>query len=47
MSLVTYFIAEQGQYQPLAMEVQVPIIYAGVNGLVCLDRFMPISSDSF
>ena len=26
---------EQGQYQPLAMEIQVPIIYAGVNGLVC------------
>lgn len=26
--------AEQGQYQPLAMEVQVPIIYAGVNGLL-------------
>jgi len=25
---------EQGQYQPLATEVQVPIIYAGVNGLV-------------
>lgn len=25
---------EQGQYQPLAMEVQVPIIYAGVNGLL-------------
>ena len=27
-------VAEQGQYQPLAMEIQVPIIYAGVNGLV-------------
>ena len=26
--------AEQGQYQPLSMEIQVPIIYAGVNGLV-------------
>lgn len=26
---------EQGQYQPLSMEIQVPIIYAGVNGLVC------------
>jgi F-type H+-transporting ATPase subunit alpha len=25
---------EQGQYQPLATEVQVPIIYAGVNGLL-------------
>lgn len=25
---------EQGQYQPLSMEIQVPIIYAGVNGLV-------------
>jgi hypothetical protein len=47
MSLVTYSIAEQGQYQPLAMEVQVPIIYAGVNGLVCLDQFMSINRDSF
>lgn len=28
------FIAEQGQYQPLPTEVQVPIIYAGVNGLL-------------
>ena len=27
-------VAEQGQYQPLAMEIQVPIIYAGVNGLL-------------
>lgn len=26
--------AEQGQYQPMATEIQVPIIYAGVNGLV-------------
>lgn len=26
--------AEQGQYQPLATEMQVPIIYAGVNGLL-------------
>jgi len=25
---------EQGQYQPMATEVQVPIIYAGVHGLV-------------
>jgi len=25
---------EQGQYQPLAIELQVPIIYAGVNGLL-------------
>jgi F-type H+-transporting ATPase subunit alpha len=25
---------EQGQYQPLPTEIQVPIIYAGVNGLV-------------
>lgn len=47
MSLVTYSIAEQGQYQPLAMEVQVPIIYAGVNGLVRLDQFTPISRDLF
>ena len=29
-------LLKQGQYQPLAIEVQVPIIYAGVNGL--LDR---------
>jgi hypothetical protein len=28
--------AEQGQYQPLPTEIQVPIIYAGVNGLVCV-----------
>lgn len=28
-------LLKQGQYQPLPMEVQVPIIYAGVNGLVC------------
>lgn len=28
------FFSEQGQYQPLSTEVQVPIIYAGVNGLV-------------
>ncbi|KAI5995448.1 ATP synthase F1 alpha subunit [Pisolithus albus] len=27
-------LLKQGQYQPLPMEVQVPIIYAGVNGLV-------------
>ncbi|PPR00509.1 hypothetical protein CVT26_009893 [Gymnopilus dilepis] len=27
-------LLKQGQYQPLAMEVQVPIIYAGVNGLL-------------
>jgi ATP synthase alpha/beta chain, C terminal domain len=27
-------LLKQGQYQPLATEVQVPIIYAGVNGLV-------------
>lgn len=25
---------EQGQYQPMPTEIQVPIIYAGVNGLV-------------
>jgi len=31
--LLTSF-TEQGQYQPLATEVQVPIIYAGVNGLL-------------
>ena len=29
-------LLKQGQYQPLATEVQVPIIYAGVNGLVSL-----------
>ena len=27
-------LLKQGQYQPLSTEVQVPIIYAGVNGLV-------------
>ena len=27
-------LLKQGQYQPLSMEIQVPIIYAGVNGLV-------------
>ncbi|KAJ7625635.1 P-loop containing nucleoside triphosphate hydrolase protein [Roridomyces roridus] len=27
-------LLKQGQYQPMAMELQVPIIYAGVNGLV-------------
>ncbi|KAI9464538.1 P-loop containing nucleoside triphosphate hydrolase protein [Lactarius psammicola] len=27
-------LLKQGQYQPLAMEIQVPIIYAGVNGLL-------------
>ncbi|KAI6113116.1 P-loop containing nucleoside triphosphate hydrolase protein [Pisolithus sp. B1] len=27
-------LLKQGQYQPLPMEVQVPIIYAGVNGLL-------------
>jgi hypothetical protein len=32
---LTSFGTEQGQYQPLSMEIQVPIIYAGVNGLVC------------
>lgn len=34
---------EQGQYQPLAMEVQVPIIYAGVNGLVSVEA--PVRSN--
>jgi len=29
-------LLKQGQYQPISVEVQVPIIYAGVNGL--LDR---------
>ena len=32
--LMLTFFSEQGQYQPLSTEVQVPIIYAGVNGLV-------------
>ena len=34
--LLPYLICavEQGQYQPLAIELQVPIIYAGVNGLL-------------
>jgi F-type H+-transporting ATPase subunit alpha len=27
-------LLKQGQYQPLAFEVQVPILYAGVNGLL-------------
>ncbi|KAH9924723.1 P-loop containing nucleoside triphosphate hydrolase protein [Fomitopsis serialis] len=27
-------LLKQGQYQPLSMEIQVPIIYAGVNGLL-------------
>ncbi|KAG6805456.1 hypothetical protein H0H92_015301, partial [Tricholoma furcatifolium] len=27
-------LLKQGQYQPLPTEVQVPIIYAGVNGLL-------------
>jgi F-type H+-transporting ATPase subunit alpha len=27
-------LLKQGQYQPLAMEIQVPITYAGVSGLV-------------
>ncbi|KAE9399917.1 putative H+-transporting ATP synthase alpha chain, mitochondrial [Gymnopus androsaceus JB14] len=27
-------LLKQGQYQPLATEIQVPIIYAGVNGLL-------------
>ena len=30
---------EQGQYQPLPVEIQVPIIYAGVNGLVSVILF--------
>jgi F-type H+-transporting ATPase subunit alpha len=25
---------EQGQYQPLPVEIQIPVIYAGVNGLL-------------
>lgn len=37
-------LLKQGQYQPLKVEIQVPIIFAGVNGLVsypfavCVDR---------
>jgi len=27
-------LLKQGQYQPLAVEVQIPVIYAGVNGLL-------------
>jgi F-type H+-transporting ATPase subunit alpha len=34
-------LLKQGQYQPLAMEIQVPIIYAGVNGLVRAPYFFP------
>lgn len=37
-------LLKQGQYQPLAMEVQVPIIYAGVNGLVCYSSVVTDSS---
>jgi hypothetical protein len=33
-------LLEQGQYQPLATEIQVPIIYAGVNGLVSPPQIM-------
>lgn len=33
---LAYTVSEQGQYQPMATEVQVPIIYAGVNGLVSM-----------
>jgi F-type H+-transporting ATPase subunit alpha len=29
-------LTEQGQYEPLPTEIQVPIIFAGVNGLVCV-----------
>ena len=32
---LTNYCTEQGQYQPLSMEIEVPIIYAGVNGLLC------------
>ena len=32
-------LLKQGQYEPMANEVQVPIIYAGINGL--LDRVQP------
>lgn len=37
-------LLKQGQYQPLAFEIQVPIIYAGVNGLldkVPVDKITP------
>jgi F-type H+-transporting ATPase subunit alpha len=34
MPKVLTLCIEQGQYQPLATEIQVPIIYAGVNGLL-------------
>ena len=27
-------LLKQGQYQPMTFEVQVPILYAGVNGLL-------------
>lgn len=36
-------LLKQGQYQPLSIEVQVPVIYAGVNGL--LDR-VPVADMS-
>ena len=34
LALYLTFFTEQGQYQPLPTDVQVPIIYAGVNGLL-------------
>ena len=34
-------LLKQGQYQPLSMEIQVPIIYAGVNGLVRASSLPP------
>ena len=39
-----FFFSEQGQYQPLSTEVQVPIIYAGVNGLVSY-KLLYLASD--
>ena len=39
------FPLEQGQYQPLSTEVQVPIIYAGVNGLVSYKSLCPAVID--
>ena len=32
--LIFINFAEQGQYQPLPVEIQIPVIYAGVNGLL-------------
>ena len=37
-------LLKQGQYQPLPTEIQVPIIYAGVNGLVSIPSYISFSA---